>query len=388
MSSLTSIFYDTQAAVVVTTMVIMLGWLADVVWRYWLASRSAQRLLESRAMVVRGDERMRQIPLKALIEQYSYDTMDVPIVPLQCEVRNDSVIDCTWKANFKTPPVTPTPASTPPSAMRPAADDDDDDWSATRLAMPPAQSAPCISVRLTFHSLPPTSRPWCNALFFADEGDLLSCLRAVKSSRAAGDDNMIGLPIQVTVDRTQALATGTLVVPIDPDQAVQMEHAASNSHVVGKHMRTPSMGRAAASSETWMPTPSTLHPLSLIVGDADDSQSLYCFVAKLFSVDMPSSPSGQAHRIRFHWDLLLWVRTGEVYKMTAVTGTAVPRWPSREGPPPPEDALCIVCYSLPRQCLLLPCGHLQTCEVCTKKLSSCVLCRSAVESYINVVLQM
>ena len=53
-------------------------------------------------------------------------------------------------------------------------------------------------------------------------------------------------------------------------------------------------------------------------------------------------------------------------------------------PPPPAvgeggDASCVVCLERPRAVVLLPCRHLSMCALCAAGVSTCPMCRFAVE---------
>ena len=53
--------------------------------------------------------------------------------------------------------------------------------------------------------------------------------------------------------------------------------------------------------------------------------------------------------------------------------------------PPPaaeegdDDASCVVCLARPRAVVLLPCRHLSLCALCAAGVSTCPMCRGAVE---------
>ena len=64
---------------------------------------------------------------------------------------------------------------------------------------------------------------------------------------------------------------------------------------------------------------------------------------------------------------------------------AAPPLPVAAPPPPPaaeegdDDASCVVCLARPRAVVLLPCRHLSLCALCAAGVSTCPMCRGAVE---------
>ena len=44
-----------------------------------------------------------------------------------------------------------------------------------------------------------------------------------------------------------------------------------------------------------------------------------------------------------------------------------------------DDASCVVCLARPRAVVLLPCRHLSLCALCAAGVSTCPMCRGAVE---------
>lgn len=50
----------------------------------------------------------------------------------------------------------------------------------------------------------------------------------------------------------------------------------------------------------------------------------------------------------------------------------------------PEDAECVVCFSSPRDCVLVPCGHAHTCMQCGAALVHCPMCRNSVERAVRL----
>ena|SRR3990167_78345 len=59
-------------------------------------------------------------------------------------------------------------------------------------------------------------------------------------------------------------------------------------------------------------------------------------------------------------------------------------------PPPPspekvaDDKICVVCLDLPQKTVFLECGHMCCCEVCSKKLTKCPICRNIISRVISV----
>ena len=49
-----------------------------------------------------------------------------------------------------------------------------------------------------------------------------------------------------------------------------------------------------------------------------------------------------------------------------------------------EDAECVVCFSAPRDCVLVPCGHAHTCMQCGAALVHCPMCRNSVERAVRL----
>jgi hypothetical protein len=47
---------------------------------------------------------------------------------------------------------------------------------------------------------------------------------------------------------------------------------------------------------------------------------------------------------------------------------------------------CSVCMEGEKEYVLVPCGHYHTCEECTIKIDSCPICRSDIDSKINIEL--
>ena len=67
---------------------------------------------------------------------------------------------------------------------------------------------------------------------------------------------------------------------------------------------------------------------------------------------------------------------------------AAPPPPAVAAPPPlpppaaeegDDDASCVVCLARPRAVVLLPCRHLCMCALCAAGVSTCPMCRGAVE---------
>ena len=82
------------------------------------------------------------------------------------------------------------------------------------------------------------------------------------------------------------------------------------------------------------------------------------------------------------------VRTWLLTRRARVTGVgeckAEPARSDPAGPPPCAveeggDASCVVCLERPRAVVLLPCRHLSMCALCAAGVSTCPMCRSAVE---------
>ena len=82
------------------------------------------------------------------------------------------------------------------------------------------------------------------------------------------------------------------------------------------------------------------------------------------------------------------VRTWLLTRRARVTGVgeckAEPARSDPAEPPPPAvgeggDASCVVCLERPRAVVLLPCRHLSMCALCAAGVSTCPMCRSAVE---------
>ena len=82
------------------------------------------------------------------------------------------------------------------------------------------------------------------------------------------------------------------------------------------------------------------------------------------------------------------VRTWLLTRRARVTGVgeckAEPARSDPAEPPPPavgegDDPSCVVCLERPRAVVLLPCRHLSMCALCAAGVSTCPMCRSAVE---------
>jgi multidrug efflux pump subunit AcrA (membrane-fusion protein) len=77
----------------------------------------------------------------------------------------------------------------------------------------------------------------------------------------------------------------------------------------------------------------------------------------------------------------------EMQQVDAQLGVAAPAAPAPQ--PEPVDALCVVCMDAPKQCVVVPCMHMSTCEACTQQLlqqgaESCPVCRGPIESTTRV----
>jgi hypothetical protein len=49
-----------------------------------------------------------------------------------------------------------------------------------------------------------------------------------------------------------------------------------------------------------------------------------------------------------------------------------------------DEAMCIVCYSHPREILFLECKHLQCCSQCASRLLECPVCRSEISNRLRI----
>jgi hypothetical protein len=52
----------------------------------------------------------------------------------------------------------------------------------------------------------------------------------------------------------------------------------------------------------------------------------------------------------------------------------------------PESERCVICFEkAEKEYILIPCGHIQYCNVCINKIRECALCRSAIENKVKII---
>ena len=456
-----TVVYDFQAAISVTAVALLLGWLADIIWRFFDTRRALARLAIGRVIVTSRERTLHRRSLKEVVRAHAYEDVPLEFVKLPVDIDRDTAL------SFPIPKERAESdlAADLSSSAAAVAASTSGDWVA-EMSRGETVADVSVAVRLA----PMCSAPgkdgraesatiWSRAVLFAETEELEHWLSTAVASHhslmsghasapsrmndamAASLEALGGLSVKVTFhngDSTVAAAAAAaaspchrssssavhLVFKLAKEQVDHMEEteAAGVANPAAPQVAPAHRGSGRVEEAT---ARQKVMPLALVCGYTvrqpsaaaaahADRGLVLCFSGAVVrsslsrgssAADVFAARASTSSPRSIRWELsYVWMpQHQQLYSMTTVVGC--PEGPAArpgQATPTPEVSVaeaalhsvaggstedlrhCVVCLSRFKRCLLIPCGHLQICSQCAKRLEHCPLCRAKIDERITV----